>query len=123
LIKTVPRWFLYWTAGSYVLLLFTSIANTITAQRKKLVHLLTFLLSLGPSALVLFKILQGPAMSLTATGKKRLGPAGEIQALYDIGLVVIGSAALFGAALILNLAVEDFEEVAESKKASKKKNE
>ncbi|KAJ3410123.1 hypothetical protein CcCBS67573_g00917 [Chytriomyces confervae] len=118
-----PLWFFATIGVSYLLLFATSLYNAATDSARRITHILTFVVAVAALVPLALKF-KSPALSLRKTGKLKLKADQEVQALYDIGFVVLVDGGLFLLALLSNLEGGGDDAVPEAapkkKKASKK---
>ncbi|KAI8615034.1 hypothetical protein BC830DRAFT_1168929 [Chytriomyces sp. MP71] len=115
-----PLWFVGTIAAVYALLLVVSLFNAATDGARRSIHILTFAAAAAAAVPIAMKGF-GPLASLhIRSGKGKLKPDQEIQALYDIAFVVIVDGGLFLLALLSNLEGGSGDEEPAPKKKAKK---
>ncbi|KAJ3193581.1 hypothetical protein HK101_004592 [Irineochytrium annulatum] len=108
-VASLPQWAHNVMYISYASLIVIVILNIATDAAKRSIHVLTLIMTfIGSTPLIV--VLTGPALRIAAKGK-RLTPAEEIQAIYDIALLVVMGAVSAVFALLLNLSTTQDETV------------
>ncbi|ORY53171.1 hypothetical protein BCR33DRAFT_711518 [Rhizoclosmatium globosum] len=85
--------------GAWVVLVVAALFNAATDAQKRGTHVATLLAALVAVVPAVAAFI-GPAASIAKTGKAKLAPAQEVQALYDISLAIAVAGFLFFFALI-----------------------
>ncbi|KAJ3061828.1 hypothetical protein HDU79_001129 [Rhizoclosmatium sp. JEL0117] len=106
--------------GAWVVLVVAALFNAATDAQKRGTHVATLLAALVAVVPAVAAFI-GPAASIAKTGKAKLAPAQEVQALYDISLAIAVAGFLFFFALIQNLTADEADEAAPKKKKKEKK--